>query len=383
MTQRVEKKAVLVGAPNVGKSVLFNNFTGVYVTVSNYPGTTVDISRGMGRFDGNTWEIIDTPGLYSLIPITEEEQVTRRLLISERPDVVIHVIDAKNIRRMLNMTLQLLEAGLPVILDLNIMDEAERDGVYIKRSLLAEKLGIPVIATSAVYQLGLKELKIAVSRYQYRQPLLPKFSRAIEEALERIAGMLMQDYGMNKRMAALLMLQNDPEMQKKLQEEPRFASIREIICDLASRYPDGLEYALAAERQAQVDEILAGIVRYGPNRQMRLADRIDNYVRQPLTGLPLLCLVLYLGLYQFVGRFGAGFLVDCLDKRLFADLINPMVERAVFAYLPEEWMRSLILGDYGLFTLGVRYAVVIILPIVGTFFLAFALLEDCGYLPRL
>lgn len=152
-------KIALVGTPNVGKSVIFNKLTGKYVTVSNYPGTTVEISRGKGYIGNQECEIIDTPGMYSLMPITEEERVARQLLLEEKPDVVLHVVDAKNIKRMLPFTLQLIEAGLPVILVLNIMDEAERLGIKIDARRLSQRLGIPVVATAAALNEGIDELK--------------------------------------------------------------------------------------------------------------------------------------------------------------------------------------------------------------------------------
>ena len=107
-------KVVLVGSPNVGKSVIFNYLTGQYVTVSNYPGTTVEIGRGRRKINGQEYEVIDTPGIYSMIPITEEEKVTRQLLDKEKADIILHIIDGKNISRMLNMTLQLMDAGFQV-----------------------------------------------------------------------------------------------------------------------------------------------------------------------------------------------------------------------------------------------------------------------------
>src|SRR5271169_4708437 len=132
-------KVALVGNPNVGKSVLFNALTGAYVTVSNYPGTSVEVARGSATIDGEQYEIIDTPGMYSLLPITEEERVARDILLNESPDVVFHVLDARNLERMLTMTLQLVEAGLPVVLVVNIMDEAERMGLSIDVSLLRKR----------------------------------------------------------------------------------------------------------------------------------------------------------------------------------------------------------------------------------------------------
>lgn len=163
-TQGLEKIA-LVGSPNVGKSVLFNILTGAYVTVSNYPGTTVEVSRGRGKIGDTEYEIIDTPGMYSLMCITEEEKVTRELLLREKPKAVIHVIDAKNIQRMLPLTIQLIESGLPVILVLNIMDEAERMGLKIDTAKLERDLGIPVISTIAALNKGIDTLKERVGRY--------------------------------------------------------------------------------------------------------------------------------------------------------------------------------------------------------------------------
>jgi ferrous iron transport protein B len=163
--QNTHARVVLVGNPNVGKSVLFNRLTGRYVVVSNYPGTTVEVARGQARIGNTTCEVIDTPGMYSLSPITEEERVARALLLQERPNVVVHVVDAKNLNRMLSLTLQLLEAGLPVVLLLNMMDEAERLHLHIDHHALAKRLGIPVIPASLVSGRGVEELKHIVGEY--------------------------------------------------------------------------------------------------------------------------------------------------------------------------------------------------------------------------
>ena len=119
------KKIAIVGNPNVGKSLVFNRLTGAHATVSNYPGTTVGVLRGKARLDSQEFEVIDTPGMYSLLPITEEEGIARSLLMTEKPDVILQVSDAKNLERMLPLTLQLIEAGFPIVLELNMVDEME------------------------------------------------------------------------------------------------------------------------------------------------------------------------------------------------------------------------------------------------------------------
>ena len=153
------RKIAIVGSPNVGKSVLFNNLTGSYATVSNYPGTTVEVSRGKAKFGEEEFEVIDTPGMYSLFSITEEERVARSILLDEQPAVILHVIDARNLERMLPLTLQLLEAGLPVILVLNIMDEAQKAGMKLDSRNLEKELAIPVVEAVSTTGRGMDILR--------------------------------------------------------------------------------------------------------------------------------------------------------------------------------------------------------------------------------
>lgn len=158
-------KIAIVGSPNVGKSVMFNRLTGTYVMVSNYPGTTVEVTRGKTKIGEREFEVIDTPGMYSLLPITEEERVARNILIEEKPDVVIHIVDAKNLERMLALTLQLIEAKLPVVLVLNIIDEAEKIGMKVNLQRLEEDLKVPVAATVSTTGRGIDILKGKVEEY--------------------------------------------------------------------------------------------------------------------------------------------------------------------------------------------------------------------------
>jgi ferrous iron transport protein B len=376
------RKIVLVGSPNVGKSVIFNYFTGTYVTVSNYPGTTVDITRGRSSYHGVTMEVVDTPGIYSIIPFTDEERVTRELLEREAADVVIHVVDAKNLRRMLPLTIQFIEAGLPVILNINLMDEAEERGIRIHSKRLAEILEIPVVATAAVKHIGLEELKRSAVKYKPQPERVPfRYSSLIEDSINRIAAELEKNYPIGQRAIALLLLQGDRCTLTRLDRQQPF--VLNTLYRCLDRFYEHPEYSISKERQAFVDEILSETVRIRPTRRIRLSDRLGQLTREPVIGIPILLFVLYWGLYQFVGRFGAGFLVDYVDKVIFAGYISPLVEWMAREYIPWDWGQSLIVGSYGLFSLGIRYAVVIVLPIVGTFFLMFAVLEDSGYLPRL
>ena len=159
------RKIAIVGSPNVGKSVLFNCLTGSYAVVSNYPGTTVEVYRGKVKIGEEEFEVVDTPGMYSLFSITEEEKVGRSILLEENPAVIIHVVDARNLERMLTMTLQLLESGLPVILVLNIMDEAKKAGISINSEHLAKELNMPVVETISTTGKGIDVLRGTIERY--------------------------------------------------------------------------------------------------------------------------------------------------------------------------------------------------------------------------
>ena len=376
---------MLVGSPNVGKSVIFNYLTGQYVAVSNYPGTTVDITRGYSKINSMLYEFIDTPGMYSLISITEEEKVTRYLLCQEKPDIVVHIIDGKNIRRMLNLTIQLIDIGFPVILVVNLMDEAIKNGVILKLERLAEILGIPVIATTATKGVGLSNLKEEIGRYRPRKSCLcMQFTTNIEQAILSIMNKLKGDYGLSRRMVALLLIQGDKVIYKTAcHKEKLFSEILTEIKRLSTCYQYGMEYIITVERQRVVDSICNIVLEDQEIQQNGIVEKLGRLTREPFTGIPILCLVLFFGIYQFVGRFGAGFLVDYMDVNIFVPFINPIVEYFIYQYIPWEWLQSLIIGKYGIFTLGFRYAFIIILPIVSTFFFMFAILEDSGYLPRL
>jgi ferrous iron transport protein B len=379
------KKVALVGNPNVGKSVLFNALTGSYVTVSNYPGTSVEVSRGVGMITNTPWEVIDTPGMYSLLPITEEERVARRILLTERPDVVLHVLDARNLERMLVMTLQLIEAGLPVVLVVNIMDEAERLGLAIDIPLLQEKLGIPVVAATMAKKRGLPEVRAAIASFDRSRHALFGYSRGLEQDIDSIATQLSDDYILSRRALALLLLQRDDEVAEMVlkREGERYLLVEKAVRETIFARRDSFHLDLSLQRKGVVQGILNGVLTTPRERRKSFGELISRLAVRPLTGVPLLIIVLYYGLYQFVGVFGAGTLVDFLEGTLFEQYFNPWVTNLFGHLIPWEVLRELFVGEYGIITLGLRYAIGIILPIVATFFLFFSVMEDSGYFPRL
>ena len=380
------RKVALVGNPNVGKSVLFNALTGAYVTVSNYPGTSVEVSRGSAAIIGQQWEVIDTPGMYAIHTITEEERVAREILLHERPEVVLHVLDARNLERMLAMTIQLIEAGLPVILVVNIMDEAERMGLAIDMKLLQQKLGIPVIGAATARKRGIDEIRTAITEYRSScEQQRFEYSRLLERDINEVAYLLQGEYILSCRALALLLLQQDEEITElvRQREGDGYKLLAEKVREIAFNRRESFHLDLSLERNEMVRKIVNGVFTAPEKRVVTPAERLARLAVQPLTGIPLLLIVLYFGLYQFVGVFGAGTLVDFLEVKLFEEIFNPWIIGVVKGIIPWEIIQELFVGEYGIITLGIRYAVGIILPIVATFFVFFSFLEDTGYFPRL
>jgi ferrous iron transport protein B len=373
-----------MGCPNVGKSVLFCCLTGVYANVSNYPGTTVEVCRGKMSIETDEFEVIDTPGAYSLAPITEEERVARKILLDETPDIVLHVVDAKNLERMLPFTLQLVEAGVPLLLVLNMIDEAESAGIKIHAELLEKELNIPVVLTASTTGRGILPLKEKIAKF-VPQKLARNITYALNNSIERIERLIESHYGISKRAVAILLLQNDREICSWVEaKEPKiWGQIQSEMIAAKAQSAEPLAYLFALERQTEAIRIARMAVEHVAGSSTPFKERLSRFLIHPLTGLPVLLLVLYLGLYKFVGQLGAGVLVNLIEKNLFEKIINPWFVAMFNSWIPWKPLCDLFVGEYGFITLGIRYAVALILPIVTTFFIAFAIIEDSGYLPRL
>ncbi len=386
-TATASRRVMLVGSPNVGKSVIFNHLTGRYAVVSNYPGTTVEVSRGHARVRDTLLEVLDSPGSYSLATFSEDERVTQRLLMEEPLDLVVHVADAKSLRRMLPLTIQLIEAGVPLVLDVNMIDEAERAGLTLAAAVLSQELGLPVAATAATSGEGMERLEALLDgeppkpsdfRIEYPEP--------IESTAAAIASLLHGDYGITRRAVALLLLQRDQGAWASLMQlDPEaLVEVERLVSEAEAERNRPLSYAIAVARHQEADRIARrALVRRPASARRSFRQLLGDLAMHPLAGIPILAAVLYFGLYLFVGRLGAGVLVDWLDGRLFGDHINPPLTAFFTRLVPWPVVAELFVGEYGVVTLGLRYAIAIVLPLVGAFFLMFALLEDSGYLPRL
>lgn len=207
----------------------------------------------------------------------------------------------------------------------------------------------------------------------------------LEICISKLESLLVSDYRISKRAVALLALQEDREILDiiKEKEKEHFDAILEVIQEAKTHYTHPLSYIIGLRRQQESSRISKSVMSFKETHKLTLRERLSKIMMNPITGGPILLAVLYYGLYKFVGTFGAGVLVDFLEDKVFGEYVNPFMINLVQHSIPFKLIQELLVGEYGVITLGVRYAFAIILPVVATFFFAFAIVEDTGYLPRL
>ncbi len=376
------RRVALVGPPNVGKSALFHCLTGVYTQVSNYPGTTVEITEGEARGLPDT-ALLDTPGVVTLPAVSEDERVTAQILVGGELQAVLQVGDAKNLRRTLRFTTQLAELGVPLVLALNMSDEASRLGLSIDQEALSEALGLDVVPTVAVRGVGIDRLQEALA-CAHVPGLSLRYPAPIELALEQLRERLPAGT-VSPRAMGLLWLARDPMMEAWLRERCSLGdldALEEVRYTAQMAFVEPIATVLDRTRATFIDGLVSTAMSASLEAGSGLGVQLARLASHPIVGLPVLAAVLA-ALYAFVGLFGAGTLVDLVEGQLFGGVINPFVSRMVWKWVPIPLLAEFLVGEYGLWTMGMTYAFALILPIVTTFFLAFGLLEDSGYLPRL
>lgn len=381
----LERTVLLVGNPNVGKSVLFSRLTGKFVIISNYPGTTVDITRGQARLGGEHCIVIDSPGVNELATRTEDARVTCELLRDHPQATIVQVADAKNLRRALLLTLQLAELRRPMVLVLNMMDELNHAGGKIDIRHLSELLGIPVVPTIATARTGIHLLEKS------------------------------------------LISARVPSLRCREDSQTTNLANRCLPCE------EG-DYEKNIERLNRVGELIAQTYQITRPRHASFTQRLGWWASRPFSGSVILGLVLYF-MFWFVGLFGAGTCVDFFETIVFGRYVSPAAIRVVDTLLPfphqhqlrqsrytlafplapkhgielfsnvrevtvpaytvppdastgrwlaiKRFVHDFLVGRYGAITMALSYGFAIVFPIVSIFFLLFSLLEDSGYLSRL
>ncbi|MDK2787212.1 MAG: ferrous iron transport protein [Epulopiscium sp.] len=342
-------KLVLAGNPNVGKSVFFNALTGMYVDVSNFPGTTVDISQGVYK----NYVVLDTPGVYGVSSFNDEERVARDVILNG--DIILNVVDAVHMDRDLFLTQQLIDMGKRVIVALNMMDDVERNGLQIDVKKLSELLGVPVIPTIAVSKQGMEKLKSKLETAStgntisgiknLMQSVIPKVSNPAE---------------------ALLVLEEDENVIERNHIDEKYPFREKIYL----------------QRRKRVNEIVNSVVTE-TSKGASFKTRLSQWMLKPLTGIPILLITLFI-MYQFLGVLIAQIVVGFTEEVVMGTYYNNFIMN-VFSPLVKgyDFLEKFLIGEFGVLTMVPVYIVGLLLPLVIGFYFLLSILEDSGYLPRI
>lgn len=368
---------MIVGLPNTGKTQIFNNLTGEYGVVANYPSTTIEMHSGLAGIGNTTYQIVDTPGFHGLYIHSEEELAIREMIVTSRPKLLIQCIDANRLKQSLYLTADLMELGIPMVISLNAVDETTRKGVKIKAGKLSSLLDIPVIETVATEGRGTADLKKAVDHASTGKNLV-RYHEPIEEKIALVEKYL-SDSVPFERKAALLLIQHDPYIYQDDAWIPPSIDrdeLRTLTLDLRSTFHGNISKAVNQKRNQWVDWIVNEVVQRSGFRIAKVAEVLAAVSRKPITGIPILIGVLIVGYLLVVHVAGA---LEAGLTMIMSDPLTGLVDRA----LPSGLFEDFLIGQYGVLTLGIFTAIGTVLPVLSVFFLLFGLMEDVGYLPNL
>ncbi len=369
-------KFLLIGQPNCGKSTLFNQVCGYKVETGNFTGTTVTYTESRVRLKGEVIGLVDLPGTYTLAGSNAAEQVVLEYLLSHDDyDCVINVVDASHLGLHLGLTLELLELGRPMILALNLIDEADHLGIQINIRELSEKLGIPVIPMIASKGRGIREVFFAAHQTGLSKPEVRR--QFYQEDLEKTITALIPaaiglDLPLNAEAVAIKLIEQDPLVSRQVEKQwPELIEKSEII---AKRLGDDGRIdsgsLLNFERNKAALAIAESVTVLG-TRKLSLRDTLDNYLLHPFWGYIFLFLILYI-FFQSVFQFG-GLIEGPLLK-----LVTSFEQFAINLLNPGKLLGEVIIG----LIQGISGGLAIVLPYLIPFLLGLGFLEDFGYLPR-
>ncbi|GLI53304.1 ferrous iron transport protein B [Thermodesulfovibrio yellowstonii] len=369
-------KIAFIGQPNAGKSTIFNGLAGYKTVTANFPGQTVHYTVSKVKVGNETFEIVDLPGIYSLTAIDMAELESRKYILSGQADVVINVIDASTLSRSLELTLQIAELQVPMVICLNMIDEARRKGVEISQEKLSQIFGVPVIETVANKGIGLDKI-FSSAKQAYYEKLIPKiqfFHKDIEEKVEEIEKIIPYEFLKNipRRYIAIKLLEGDKELFEAIEKYPeilkKINDLREEIKTTHGRHADTV---ISSERHALAMNLFEDVAKVGePLKSFR--EKVDDLLTNKYFGYPLLFSILF-------GIFFIVFEVGKIIEEPLIEILNSLIKR-----LPEFVQENSLLffifkGLLEGFSGGLGVAIPYLIP----FFIGLTILEDIGYLPRM
>lgn len=369
----------LAGNPNSGKTTIFNNITGARQHVGNYPGVTVERREGFRRFQGQDMLLVDLPGTYSLTAHSLDELVARNVIIDEKPDIIVNILDASNLERNLYLAVQLLELERPVVLALNMSDMAEKMGFRVDDKVLSRKLGIPVVRTVGNRNQGMDDLLTLVTeaaKSSKSSSFAVDYGPVLEPKIQQITDLLasLTEVKYPQRWLAVKLLENDQDVLQAVGAMPAgqkiLAAVEVARTELRSVLDDEPELTIAEYRYRFAGEVFRDSVAAAGGQQLSPSDKIDNILTHRLLGLPIFFGIMWL-LFNFVFTVGAypqGWMED--GMKWLGEFIG--------ARMADGDLKSLLVDGI----IGGVGGVITFLPNILLLFFGIALLEDSGYMAR-
>ncbi len=371
-------KIGLVGNPNCGKTTMFNQLTGSFQYVGNWPGVTVEKKEGTIKNKDNV-NLIDLPGIYSLSPYTLEEVITRDYIMEEKPDIIINIVDASNIERNLYLTTQVIEMGIPTIIALNMMDIVKKRGENINVSKLSKIIGCPIVETSALKGNGLnilieKALDLLSQEYSYKP--LDIFSNEIKNALTKIEEIIHIDE--QKRWYSIKILERDEKVLEKIDlSEEQKQKINNIIDKIENTFGDESESIIINERYNYITNIVSTVLDKNNNTKEDMSAKVDKILTNKYLGLPIFFGIMYLIYYISVTSLGT-LVTDWTNDVFFGEYVTNAFSKVLEFLNVSDWLYSLVIDGI----VGGVGAVLGFVPQMFILFFFLSLLEDCGYMAR-
>ncbi|MBF0226376.1 MAG: ferrous iron transporter B [Desulfobacterales bacterium] len=375
--EQAVKKIMIVGLPNTGKSLIFSNMTGKFTLVANSPITTIKLKKAFCKIYNEIYEVIDTPGLHSLYIHSEEELIVRNAIFSERPDIIIQCIDANLLKHSLNLTIDLLTLGVPLVICLNAVDETSRKGMWIDSDTLSRTLGIPVVESIALQAKGVSEIKEAVLMAKTGK-LNIRYGNIIEDGLSLIEHDLPTDLYYRKTIAFLCLI-NDTAITQYLKEKCGsivLDKIEEDVEKVKRTFKGSIIRVVNNFRNKLIDNLVEQVVKRYKLVPYEISKTFATLSRHPVWGIPIFVGIMYIMFFMVVHV--ANNISDWMNNVFWLP-----VEQGINEIFPVGFVHDFLIGEHGVLSLGLANALLTILPILTVFFLMYNILEDTGYIPNL